>query len=299
MEQDRNVLWVVLGGHRFETWYPCVGYFDPAQRPANRKAYGVTPLIEDASSSKEVRPATYISSVDTLYICRYCFKYSVRMEEVATHEAVCRYKTAPPGDLVYKSKDYTIRRVSGFRDRLFCQCMCLFAKLFLESKTIFYSLDGFEFYVLYRASQAVGFFSRELNSWDENNLACILVFPPYQSLGLGKLLIAFSYQLSKKEEILGAPERPLSKFGYASYMSYWSRVVAAAVIAATDDADISSITINEIARSTAMRQTDVEETLRYMNAYDGKFIAVAQIQAFVQSRKIKLEPLIDEKSCFI
>ena len=38
-----------------------------------------------------------------------------------------------------------------------------------------------------------------------NNVACILTLPPYQRKGYGKLLIAFSYELSKLEGVTGSP----------------------------------------------------------------------------------------------
>ena len=49
----------------------------------------------------------------------------------------------------------------------------------------------------------IGYFSKEKLSAEDYNVACILTLPQYQRMGYGKLLIAFSYELSKIEKKTG------------------------------------------------------------------------------------------------
>ena len=48
-----------------------------------------------------------------------------------------------------------------------------------------------------RGHRPVGYFSKEKHSDLNYNLACVLVFPPYQRRGWGTFLLSFSYALSK------------------------------------------------------------------------------------------------------
>lgn len=101
----------------------------------------------------------------------------------------------------------------------------------------------------------IGYFSKEKESADNYNVACILTLPQHQRHGYGKYLIEFSYELSKKEGKLGSPEKPLSDLGLLGYRAYWSEIIIDLLFSA--DGEIS---IDEIAQKTAITHADVMNT---------------------------------------
>jgi len=56
--------------------------------------------------------------------------------------------------------------VNGSEAKVYCQCLCLLAKLFLDHKTLYYDVDPFLFYVLCEVGsdgghRIAGYFSKE------------------------------------------------------------------------------------------------------------------------------------------
>ena len=99
-------------------------------------------------------------------------------------------------------------------------------------------------------------------SWDNNNLACILVFPPWQRKGLGKILMGISYELSRLEGRIGGPEKPLSELGRIGYLKFWQARIASAILGIKNK---STLSVEQIADACWMLPEDVITTLKEMD----------------------------------
>ena len=104
-------------------------------------------------------------------------------------------------------------------------------------------------------------------SWDNNNLACILIFPPWQRKGLGKILMGVSYELSKREGRYGGPEKPLSELGKRGYMQFWEARVARTILCMKGK---KSMTVSEIAKECWVISEDVAASLKRMGVLGAK-----------------------------
>ncbi|XP_017119955.1 males-absent on the first protein [Drosophila elegans] len=200
----------------------------------------------------------------TLYVCEYCLKYMRFRNSYAYHLYDCK-KRRPPGREIYRKGNISIYEVNGKEESLYCQLLCLMAKLFLDHKVLYFDMDPFFFYILCETdkegSHIVGYFSKEKKSLDNNNVACILVLPPHQRKGFGKLLIAFSYELSRKEGVIGSPEKPLSDLGRLSYRSYWAYTLLDLM---KNRCSPEQTTIKELSDMSGITHDDIIYTLQSM-----------------------------------
>jgi len=198
-----------------------------------------------------------------LFICEFCFKYMRYQSTYIKHRRECAWRQ-PPGKEIYRKGHISVYEIDGKENKIYCQCLCLLAKLFLDHKTLYFDVEPFLFYVMTEVdnegAHAVGYFSKEKESPDGNNLACILILPPFQRKGYGKFLIAFSYELSKIEGMIGSPEKPLSDLGKLSYRSYWTWVLLEIL------RDFrGTLSIKDLSEMTSITQADIISSLQSLN----------------------------------
>lgn len=130
-----------------------------------------------------------------LWVCEFCFKYMKSRFMAERHRLKCRMRH-PPGDEIYRSGGISVFEVDGRKNKIYCQNLCLLAKLFLDHKTLYYDVEPFLFYVFVETdnegSHFVGYFSKEKRSPLDYNVSCIMTLPIHQRRGWGYYLIEFS-----------------------------------------------------------------------------------------------------------
>ncbi|XP_072407245.1 histone acetyltransferase KAT5 isoform X7 [Chiloscyllium punctatum] len=234
----KNIECIELGRHRLKPWY-----FSPYPQE--------------------------LTSLPVLYLCEFCLKYLKSLKCLQRHLTKCNLRH-PPGNEIYRKGTISFFEIDGRKNKNYSQNLCLLAKCFLDHKTLYYDTDPFLFYVMTeydcKGFHIVGYFSKEKESTEDYNVACILTLPPYQRRGYGKLLIEFSYELSKVEGKTGTPEKPLSDLGLLSYRSYWSQTILEILMELkSENGERPQITINEISELTSIKKEDVISTLQYLN----------------------------------
>lgn len=243
------------------------------------------------------------SHEDLMYICEFCLGYYGDQKAFLRHRTKCTL-LHPPGNEIYRDDTISFFEIDGKRQRTWCRNLCLLSKMFLDHKTLYYDVDPFLFYCMTtrdeKGCHLVGYFSKEKESAESYNVACILTLPQYQRQGYGRLLIQFSYELSKIENKLGSPEKPLSDLGLLSYRQFWSENILDVLIEA--NASEERCSIDQLANRLAMTIADVEGTLRNLEilAYhkgEHKLIVPSKLEerhnAALEKQKIKKKRTID------
>lgn len=195
-----------------------------------------------------------------LWVCEHCFKYMKSRTMAQRHRMKCTM-IYPPGDEIYRCSNVSVFEVDGRKNKIYCQNLCLLAKLFLDHKTLYYDVEPFFFYVFVETdalgAHFVGYFSKEKRNPLDYNVSCIMTLPVQQRRGWGYYLIAISYLLSLRENKLGTPERPLSDLGFLTYRSYWALAIVRVLLYMGRD-----ISLEDICAHTGIKMHDVLYTMR-------------------------------------
>mmetsp|Transcript_7434 Transcript_7434/g.13671 ORF Transcript_7434/g.13671 Transcript_7434/m.13671 type:complete len:611 (-) Transcript_7434:46-1878(-) len=271
----KNVAFLELGEFQMETWY-------------------FSPLPKELLSSG--------GFIEVLYVCEYSLRMFARKIELLRYQAreLPKNKRHPPGNEIYRNGKLSMFEVDGSEERLYCQNLCYIAKLFLDHKTLYYDVDPFLFYVLCevddRGFHPVGYFSKEKYSDVGYNLACILSFPSHQRKGYGRFLISFSYELTKKEEKVGSPEKPMSDLGQKAYIPYWNSTIVDFLL--NQCGDVTSMSIMDISKKTSIMAEDIVFTLNQLGILkliNGVYFIAAEkslLEKLAKKHPVK-EPKVD------
>eukprot|EP00658_Telonema_sp_P-2_P065874 TRINITY_DN55020_c0_g1_i2.p1 TRINITY_DN55020_c0_g1~~TRINITY_DN55020_c0_g1_i2.p1 ORF type:complete len:481 (-),score=97.98 TRINITY_DN55020_c0_g1_i2:23-1465(-) len=262
----RNLDTVTLGGYEIDVWY--------------------------YSPYEEVMDLPTL----TLWVCEYTLKPFCDPKAIERHKLkVMQGKVLrhPPGTEVYRDDGASrshpqlcFWEVDGAKSKIYCQYLCLLAKLFLDHKTLYWEVESFMFYILtesdsYGGHRIVGYFSKEKETPYDYNLACILTLPSFQRKGYGYLMISLSYELSKMEGKKGSPEKPLSDLGQVSYKAFWKHALLD-ILATQKD-----VTLETLSDMTGFRMEDVVWTLQNLNLvryYRGEYTLANNSKAVEEAR---------------
>ena len=133
----KNIQNVQLGKYLMECWY-----FSPFP--------------------KEYYPG---GTIDCLYFCEFSFRFFCTKEELVRYQSKPGLPHYPPGNEIYRDANVSMFELDGAVEKVYCQNLCYFAKLFLDHKTLYWDVDPFLFYVLCTRDEKgfhpVGYFSKE------------------------------------------------------------------------------------------------------------------------------------------
>eukprot|EP00804_Cyclotella_cryptica_P006387 CCRYP_014263-RA/>CCRYP_014263-RA protein AED:0.06 eAED:0.06 QI:788/1/1/1/1/1/3/1513/432 len=270
----KNVATLELGQYQMDTWY-----FSPLP--------------------KELMPG---GMIDVLYVDEFSLNFFTRKVELQRFQEreLKKGRRHPPGNEIYRCGNLSMFEVDGFEERIYCQNLCYIAKLFLDHKTLYFDVDPFLFYVLCevddRGYHPVGYYSKEKYSDVGYNLACILTFPAHQRKGYGRFLISFSYELSKKEEKVGSPEKPMSDLGQQAYIPYWTSTIVDFLL--NQSGESRSMSIMDIVKQTSIMAEDIIfalNTLGILKFVNGVYFISAErsrLEELAKKHPIK-EPRVD------
>jgi histone acetyltransferase MYST1 len=238
--QVKNIPWIKFGAHSIITWY-----YSP-----------YPPEVEGLP----------------LYICDKCCRYFTDKADLRSHERTAK-ELKPPGREVYRKDQFSVFQIHGRDHKITGQCLCLLCKLFLDHKTLCYDIGCYVFYVLCECDQTcchiAAFFSKQRSCAANDIISCIVVLPPFQRRGYGSLLISVAYEIARRGDVIGGPERPLSQLGQVTFERFWKDEIMELFALYGEKLR----TVDLISKMTSFRREEVElilKKLQIVKKYDNE-----------------------------
>lgn len=130
-------------------------------------------------------------------------------------------------------------------------------------------MESYVFYVLCQTDadgcHLAAFFSKHINSANDDILSCIVVLPPYQRMGFSSILISLAYEIARRGGHPGGPEEPLSDLGELTFLSFWRDDIVSLVL---QYGEISKIDV--ISKMTGFKESQINMTLTKFHLVKGE-----------------------------
>ncbi|KAL3816064.1 hypothetical protein ACHAXA_010369 [Cyclostephanos tholiformis] len=266
----KNVSTLELGKFRMDTWY-----FSPLPKELLRDSPG--------------------GMIDVLYVDEFSFNFFTRKEELLRYQQktfalgnTTVDRRHPPGNEIYRCGNLSSEWMLGIFFTFALNHIYITLLSFVGIAPLLMSI--MKWY------HPVGYYSKEKYSDVGYNLACILTFPSHQRKGYGRFLIAFSYELSKKEEKVGSPEKPMSDLGQQAYIPYWTSTIVDFLL--NHSKNSKSMSIMDIAKKTSIMAEDIIfalNTLGILKFVNGVYFIYAErahLETLAKKHPVK-EPRVD------
>lgn len=232
--------------------------------------------------------------IDCIYYCEFCLDFFRSDPELKRHIKNCKL-VHPPGNQIYIDKEnkLSVWEVDGNRNPIYCENLSYLAKLFLDHKMLLHPMDIFLYFCLCKYDETghhlVGYFSKNKYDTQGYNLSCILALPFYQGKGYGQFLITLSYELSRIEQRMGTPERPLSDLGRMVYVKWWTEQIVEFI--RQKKREKKAFTLNDMSKETYITMKDIQYTLERQN-----LLKVQKGQLFLCTDDLRLDELCKRPS---
>ena len=147
--------WIEFGEYEVQTWYyspyPDVSHPTPSPSLLLPPAWPTVdvhpsslPLLAHAGPAPGRQELTKHSKA---FLCEHCLEAYETRSMADSHALKCILHH-PPGTEVYRKGGVSLWEVDGMAEPHYCRNLCLLAKLFLETKTLYEQVEPFLFYIL-------------------------------------------------------------------------------------------------------------------------------------------------------